>query len=176
MMSRLEAVTSLCAIFVAVVALGVAIYEAKVIRDHQEISVWPYLTFYSTSVAQLNGKPLPLAFYLKNNGVGPAKVKNVTYIYDNRRYENAREVFDIIFPNNKGGAYTTDTSVMKVVLPDKEHLLLGAFTNEEETKKFFSKGKEGKLDFEVCYCSLYDKCWLLHGTNEHKPVYSCEQN
>lgn len=175
MMSRLEAVTSLCAIFVAAIALAVAIYEAKVIRDHQELSVWPYLTFYSTSVAKLNDKPMPLAFYLKNDGIGPAKVKTVKYKFNGKEYKkNMKKIFNQILPKNKSGSLTTDTEVMSVMLPQKEHLLLGAYTSDKETQLFFKKAQEGQLEFEVCYCSLYEQCWLLHGKNEHKEVGECK--
>ena len=173
MMSKLEAVTSFCAIFVALIALAVAIYEAKVIRDHQELSVWPYLTFYSTSVAELNGKPLPLAFYLKNEGVGPAKVKYVKYFFDGKEYEGLDEVFKLILPDFKGGSLHTDYEVMKVMLPNKEHLLVGGFTSDQDTKRFFSEARSKKLNMEICYCSLYEQCWILHGKNEHKSVKRC---
>ena len=69
MSSKYEAISSFCAIFIAVIALGVAVYEAKVTRKHQEFSVWPHLIFYNTSVAQINNREMPLASYLKNNGI-----------------------------------------------------------------------------------------------------------
>lgn len=66
-----EIIASLSAIVVAVAALGVAIYEARVTREHQELSVWA-------------------------------------------------------------------------------------------------------ISIELCYCSLYKKCWLLHKKNQHKEVKNCK--
>lgn len=173
-MSRLEAVTSFCAIFVATIALAVAIFEAKVVREHQQLSVWPYLTFYSTSIAELNGKPLPLAMYLKNEGIGPAKVKYVKYFLEGKEYTESEEVFKQILPDYTEGSLHSDYEVMKVMLPNKEHLILGAFTRPQETKNFFEQVRAKKLNIEICYCSLYEQCWILHGKNEHKDVNRCD--
>jgi hypothetical protein len=176
-MKRIDIITSLCAIFIAVVALVVAIYEAKVTREYQETSVWPHLTFYSTSVAQIQERKMPIAFYLKNDGIGPALVKKISYKYLEKEINSIHEVFKKVFPDDKSNSLLTDKEVIKVMLPGKEHLLYGNFTSVETAYLFHEKvnlGQEGHFEIEVCYCSLYEKCWILQGLNEIRKVNNCD--
>ena len=172
MSSKYEAISSFCAIFIAVIALGVAVYEAKVTRKHQEFSVWPHLIFYNTSVAQIDNREMPLASYLKNNGIGPALIKKLKITYKNKEYPDMGRVFKEVFPDED--VIMSDKDIARVILPGKDVLLLGGFINSSQIKKYNQKIKEGNVKIEVCFCSLYKKCWEIKKNNENSLVPSCK--
>lgn len=171
MKSNYEMISSFCAIFVAVVALFVAIYQAKVTRDHQEISVWPYLDIYGTSVAKINDKDFPLAMYIRNEGIGPAMIKRFEITYKGKKHPHLGSVFKELFPEEP--AYSSDKSAFKVILPGKEMLLIAAAVDQKKIELFHKQLRSGDIKIDTCYCSLYEACWVIGEDNENVAVPSC---
>ena len=68
----LEQVTALSALVVAIVALGIALWEAATSRRHARLSVRPWIT-----IQHDDHSGAPFALVLKNQGLGPAKLISV---------------------------------------------------------------------------------------------------
>lgn len=175
-----EKITSISAVFLALIALAVAIYETRVTREYQELSVWPSLSVYSTSIAKIDDRDVPVAFYLKNSGIGPAIVKDIKYMYKKQEFEGMHELLVHIKPDAFNEHIRTDKAVIKVILPGEEKLLYGNFVDRSEANLYFQKLHRSDdlenllLDIRVCYCSLYNKCWELYGLNETRAISQCD--
>ena len=169
-----DKITSLSAIIVAVAAVFVAVYEANVIRDFQEISVWPHLSAYTTDIENKLPKT-NFSFWLKNDGIGPALVKNIQYIYKGKQYSDMAELSKAIFPEENIPSMKSDKSTLKVLLPGKEALLFAANFSESHREKYF-KSVVDHFDFKVCFCSLYKKCWQLDNRNNVNEVRHCKES
>lgn len=167
-----DRIASCSAIFIALVAMVVALYEARVTREHQEISVWPSLTWYSTSLAKVGDKYNNFGTYIKNDGIGPAIIKSVAYKYKGEEFESLADIIRKVLPEKKDTIYGTDKGVIRVVLPGKEVMLVTTnFTDEESAQ--FNKLARNQIEGEICYCSLYEKCWVLKNI-EPSPVKNCD--
>lgn len=68
---RVDRILSLSAIVTAVVAVAVSLYEARIDRAHQKVSVWPY-------VEQGNSLTFgqPYRRMVRNAGIGPARIRS----------------------------------------------------------------------------------------------------
>jgi len=168
-----DRVASCSAIFIALVAMVVAIYEARVTREHQEISVWPSLTSYTTSLAKVGDSYKNFGQYLKNDGIGPAVIKKISFTYDGVEYKNQRDIIKKILPQKKDPIIVTDKEVVRVILPGKKVLLVGTDFTPKEFKEFYEKA-QNRVSGEICYCSLYNSCWSLKDNNKAVPVQSCD--
>jgi hypothetical protein len=167
-----DRIASCSAIFIALLAMGAAIYEARVTREHQEISVWPSLTWYNTNLAKVGDRYNNYGTYLKNNGIGPAIIKKITLKYEDKEYANLGQILGKILPNKKD-IFSTDKSVVKVILPGREIMLVTTNFTKSEQMKFDELGRNN-IESEICYCSLYNTCWLLSG-DEHASIKNCDQ-
>lgn len=77
MESTLEAET-IIAIFIALLALGVTLWQLSVQRKHNRMSVKPYLVF--NRILLLESPQMTIE--LKNTGLGPAFIKDMTVYVD----------------------------------------------------------------------------------------------
>ena len=154
-----DRIASCSAIFIALLAMVVAVYEARVTRDYQEISVWPSLIQYNSSVPKVADKYMDFGTYIKNNGIGPAVVKKITYKYQGVEYEHLSKIVNLITKKEISKTIQADKMTIKVVLPGEERLLLALdFTEGSDHYAVFQSIASGQISKEFCYCSLYGQC------------------
>ena len=156
------------AVVVALASLAVALYEARTNREYQKVSVWPYV---SQSNAFVPGEPY--ARNIANLGVGPALVKSFQVIVDGKprrdwaevsRELTGRAVPELVYYSLHAGS---------VLLPDKTVTLV-RIPPGDAAQRFWEQAQTPRLSVRVCYCSLYDDCWLTDGrTDQPTPVSSC---
>jgi hypothetical protein len=165
-----DRIASCSAIFVAVIALGVAVYEARVTREHQEISVWPRLTLYNTDIAKVRDGYNNFGSYVKNDGIGPALIKKISFKFKGEEHLTLGSVLRKVLPQKKDLILSTDKKVIEVVLPGKEAMLVTTNLTTDERSILYQLRDDVSVEF--CYCSLYNSCWsLIDG--ETKKVNSC---
>jgi hypothetical protein len=76
-------VISICAVFIAALALIATFFQAHIGRKHNILSVKPHLTI-GHNVRQ-NGKPIE--YEITNNGLGPAIITYHAIVIDGREYD-----------------------------------------------------------------------------------------
>ena len=76
-------ITEICAVIVALVALFIALFEARSTRKHNRLSVKPYFVFRRDA----NGETLEGKLILENKGLGPAVVKRFVVQIDGKEIE-----------------------------------------------------------------------------------------
>lgn len=72
---------AVAALFVALLAMFATFWQAHIARSYSRISVRPHLDW---GVNRFPGKPV--AFFLVNNGLGPAIIKSFTLTLDGKSY------------------------------------------------------------------------------------------
>ena len=75
-------IVSASAIFISISTLVVLIYQTKIMRDQQRLSVMPYISLNS----QNSGTP-NYQIILKNDGIGPAFVESVNIVYQEKDFQ-----------------------------------------------------------------------------------------
>jgi len=163
-------VVALVAVAISLIGTLVSIYEARILRDQQSLltqqksaSLWPYvvavpnMTFSGDSSVELRMEVI-------NNGIGPAILGDVKYLYREEGYESYsihrpiqkeyKPIFDIQLTQN----YQLDSSVLQ---PGELALAFTLNMNliEPDSSISISNIIANKLSVEFCYCSVYGDCW-----------------
>lgn len=168
--SIVDRIVSGSAMFVALSSLAIALYEVRMMREHDRISVWPYVTMFNSDSGGI------YTFNVRNSGIGPALVRTFEIVVDGKPRRNWGEVIDAFGIDFKGAPSSYSSFGKGVVL------LPGARTSILQigagpVGEAFHRAAAKRLDARTCYCSLYEQCWLLDGakSQEPQPVRACTE-
>lgn len=79
-----EFVVAWASAVIALLALGVAVWQGHLMRQHNRFSLRPHLAFRETISATNNPQ---FVLELQNNGIGPAIIKEIQVLLDEKRLE-----------------------------------------------------------------------------------------
>lgn len=160
---RFETVGSISAIVVAVGSLFVALDEAKSVRRQQAASVLPIMVFatpYSTEEDDLSFR-----IDLANVGVGPAFIDHATLKWMGDEIESFEDLRWIIDEQaGENAQYWTNGLEGRIYGGDTDGLLFEVRWDQYDAKtrqaaQDVSQSLWSHLEVDVCYCSVYDRCW-----------------
>ena len=161
-----DRILSISAMVSALAAVAVSVYEARIDRAHQRVSVWPYVTEYNSLVP---GEPYRRS--VENVGIGPALIRAFQVRVDgepsrtwNETVERLTGLKDANFVYSTFGAGT-------VLLPGTTRTLL-TIPPGDTALRFWKEMQTGRVSMSICYCSLYEECWLTRG-REPEPMTTC---
>jgi hypothetical protein len=166
-------VTSLLALAVSIFALAIGAWQTRLMQSQARASVWPHLSIgytYNSRVDE-NG----FIWNVDNNGVGPARIENVTVTLDRKPMKNWHEVLAAL--GFREEIRTSTTSFSGDVIPpslNRETAIAAIRVNQAEAAAAF-KAAVDRFTIDVCYCSVYDDCWVAHWSMPKvDPVARCE--
>ena len=146
---------SITAIALSLLALVVSIFEVAAVRREQRIQAWPFIEV--ATVYNADGFTLRAT----NKGIGPARIRGLEFQLDEQPMESldaliaaAVEPQDVFSYE----LYRSSNPRRSVMSPDKS-VDLFAVPWEPRTRKF-QQSISKRLDIRICYCSVYDECWL----------------
>ncbi len=171
-----EMVVALGATFVSLCALTVSIIETNIMyeqssimyeqrieeRTYQRASVWPNLAFMPSRDNNLH------SISLVNNGVGPAIIKSFNISVDGTVFGSWEQAIISMYGSTnvlKQSYGIVDGSVYPA---GKSTVLMTV-----NSKDFFSHASELKVS--VCYCSVYEDCWIQNGLGIGSKVEQCSK-
>lgn len=171
--SNHQALTAVGAMVVGLAALYVAWDQARVMRAQQHGAVVPVLQI--DGFIQTRSERRDLGLRIVNNGVGPAMIESVNLIRDGE----SRMGFDELIALMPEGFDRSWSSVNgRALAPGGE---------VEPATFIWARGELGEAELaalldewslwtvEVCYCSVFDRCWTTTSDNEMRvPVSSCQ--
>ena len=141
-----------------------------------QASTWPYVTI-SDSNGDQKGRLL-YRIELHNSGVGPAKIKSISFWYDGRWQADALTMSRTIAAEagvTAKGVVSSDTGGVVPARETIELLQTLPATTTPQTIAALSHARD-RLDVRVCYCSLFDDCWTTTYSGERpepRPVKVC---
>lgn len=158
----LDRVLSGAAMFVALSSLAIAVYEASMTRQHDKISVWPYVSAFNSDSGGV------YTYNVRNVGLGPALVRSFQVSVDGKRRANWGEVVDALGLDPRGtpNAYTS-FGRGTVLLPAARVAILQVGPGPAAAP--FHKAFGQHVRVRVCYCSLYDDCWVFDDARQQEP-------
>lgn len=147
--------TSIAAVLIALCALMLSVYEGYNSRQHQRLSVRPYVRFsfyYDNKGAH---------FTLDNWGLGPAQLQWFQISVDNKPRKSWREVIRAL---GMGDNVNFEQSIpaMGVMMPPssigKPVKILSVPTGK--SKELLIRNFN-RVKLEACYSSLYNEYWIV---------------
>ena len=158
-----QTLMAISAIIVSLCALGVSVYQAKIMRETQKATVWPFIEILPSNTQEGSS----LGIY--NKGTGPALIKAVTVSHENQYFKNWDAVFDQAL-DDETVKYTWSTVYGRVLAPND--VVNAIYLNREDAMRVGAI--LGAFSFEICYCSVYDDCWTTNLSRQTKTAASCE--
>ena len=156
-----EMLVGLSAVLVSLVALVVGVYSAYVDREFARASVWPSLLLAQSYNSER------FSYLLLNQGTGPAIIKYA-------RLESNGKVFkvwaDWLEDEGFANAPFSQSHIGGGVVRAGQQVV--AFSTEDMgLKAHLSEGAQNSL--KVCYCSVFDDCWVVDGFDAQTEVDAC---
>ena len=143
------------AFFVSVTTLGVYLYQARMMREQQHVSVWPFVEATYSNVEDYH-------IAVKNKGVGPAIIRKVEMVRDGKVVaDNPAFVAAVLGPNAKL-EYQNSTLDGRVLAPGEE-IVLFRVPDLQAGRAFQAQQRTHRFDLRVTYCSIYGDCWESNG-------------
>jgi hypothetical protein len=165
----LDLTLALCAMFVSVVSLIVAVHHGAIMDRLVAANSWPFLT-YHTNNQDAQGKPR-IALMVVNAGVGPARVETFEVWWQGQPVASADELLSrCCMLRPKGGLEPSDVRALGlslgIVAPavlragDSQDIL--SIERTEANADLWQRLDTARLNLRMraCYCSVFDECWV----------------
>lgn len=156
--NKAEMLIAICAVLTSVIALFVAWDQGRVMRAQQHGAVYP--------VVQVEGfvsstpDVASMGIRLSNSGVGPALIERVSMLENGKRLDSLAAYVDRFPP---GYAHSWSSVIGRAVAPgDTVEPLRADWPRDKVTAAQLNAvaTEWSQLDMEVCYCSVFERCWI----------------
>jgi hypothetical protein len=158
---------SYLAIVVATVAAFAAIYEARINREHQAISVWPYLQMWpGISVEESASRDeSAFTFHIANKGVGPAIIEDLKLTFKGKPYQGWHSLLIAVARASdlEGNLHLSEAGIEPGEVIEAGEIRWLIESKNRPLAHAMSKAiyADKSISYAVCYCSLYEECWEL---------------
>lgn len=144
----------MAAIVVSVMTMFVYIYQAKIMREQQYTAVWPYLEWMMST-----GQGFSIR--VMNKGVGPAIIKSTSFKLDGKPVNGVNELLIGLFGNIDSLSRSEEEINNRVIAPGEQLEIFNIFDGPATRK--IDKSIYTRIEYEICYCSIYEECWTSVG-------------
>lgn len=161
--------------FALSLVLAYATYvQADATRKMQQSGAWPYIS-YGTSDVTDEGVD-EISFVLGNDGVGPARLKQLEFIYDGKPMETPRKFLQACCGDTRQSPTPFMSSNFETVLRPGENIAFIRLTKQPDNTAVWDRleVERWKVAIRACYCSVFDDCWVLDSRKaDPDPVKNC---
>lgn len=154
------------AVVIAVASLAITLYEARATREHDRMSVWPRLAQETSDSGGRYDRAIT------NVGLGPAIIRSFELRLDDTVQHSWGPVVNaLVAPASAPGYFFSAVGPGTVILPGRT---LHVLTLIAGTLSSAAAAQDHRLASRLCYCSLYDECWVSTTARaEPAPVSGC---
>src|SRR5699024_1197021 len=160
-----QTMIGLPAALLSVCGLFISFYEASIMRENQRASVWPHVQVVPS--IDRDGTSKSIEIFTENAGVGPAKIEAAKLSYNGNIISSWSSLMEKM-GGNMADINPTISAINGRVLPvnsNRESLFyLEADSTEKNEQelilKLSQKILDGEINVSVCYCSVFEKCWI----------------
>ena len=154
-----EMLVGVSAVFIGVCALVVSLYETTLMREEQRSAVLPLLELsrsYYTKSGDETRTNWRLSLHADNVGIGPARIHDFVVTIDGKPYTTWRSAFRALLGSDVPISYGQSTINGRTIPPDRSVKMFD-LSNTELVVPIVAEFE--RLDFEACFCSVFDECW-----------------
>jgi len=152
-----EMVVAFSALLISIITAVVSVYSAYIDRAYARASVWPRLEL-AKSFGSKNFELL-----ITNSGTGPALIKYAKIEYDGKTIKKWLDIPNI--PN------FTQSTINTRILSSQNTIKPIVYSGERKSD-FLNIDKS--LAITLCYCSIYNECWVTNKNNNPQEAESCD--
>jgi len=161
--------------FVISLALAYATFvQADATRKIQQSESWPYISYGTSNISDEGVEEI--SFMLGNDGVGPARMKQLEFIYNGRPMKNPRKFLQLCCGDSPQQPTAFMSSNFESVLRPGETTRFIRLVKQSENTAVWDRlnAERWKVAIRACYCSIFDECWVLDSRiADPQPVKNC---
>lgn len=170
-----EMMVGVSAVVIGVCALFVSIYEASLMREEQRSAVMPMLELgrsFNIDRTDDDEDRTRLSLHAENVGIGPARILDFRVTVDGVPHSTWGEAMQALLREDQSLSYGQSTINGRTIPPERSVKMFD-LGNTELAPRLIDEFD--RLDFEACYCSIFDECWTTtySGFGTATPVESC---
>jgi hypothetical protein len=188
-----DLVISGCALLISAISIFMAYHTGQTMEKLVHANSWPFLELGSSN--RLEGRKV-VAFEIENAGIGPARIHDFDFLVDGKTVDKNNRSWSLStmleaccakelavdLAKVKGnwaavrGDDFTSTILHTFLAPGKKAMPLAWPETEVNATLWeaFNQARFGRITMRVCYCSVFDECWIAEiGKFPPKPVDSC---
>lgn len=170
-----EIILSVFAILIAAISLWIAIDTEITNRQLVAEAAWPFVRIYY-SARSPDGQPM-LSLNVSNAGIGPAKIETLEAFWKGKPYRSSANLLNACCgfgvgqsggPSDTSHALST-SEVAGTVLRAGDMVSIIRYVPTANNATLYSAfgAARSKIAFRICYCSVFDECWLGSGYTVH---------
>ncbi|MCL1077923.1 hypothetical protein D5R81_05325 [Parashewanella spongiae] len=154
-----EMIVAMSALVMTLVTTTVSVYSAYIDRSYARASVWPRLQIYRSY------GDTHFSYGVNNPGNGPSIIKYAKVTYQSKPISRWNDIPE--FPQH------IQSHLGQLILAAQDKLVpMTSLRNKpKDNEKFLEIDKS--VEIELCYCSIYNECWLVNRANNPKSIKSC---
>lgn len=167
---------SIAALAISALALAVGAWQTRLMQTQARASVWPYVVI-GYNYGDSGDRP-GFDLHVENNGVGPAIVRSVQVRLDDKPVRHWTDVMgDLV---GHGITVRADFAGLSgsVIPPstNRQTAISAVYISDAAVAKTFYEAVD-RLAVDICYCSIYDDCWIAHWQSRRsEPVAACHES
>lgn len=151
-----EMLIAFSALLVSLVTAVISVYSASIDRAYARAAIWPRLELHYSYYKD------NFSYVVTNSGNGPALVQYAIVKYQSKPIKQWSDL-----PEIPG---VTIEAMGKRILSSQQRIKPLSYVGESPEKMY---ELASEMSIELCYCSIYDECWLLNENNETVPINRC---
>lgn len=151
-----EMIVALSALLIGIVTAFTSIYSAYVDREYARASVWPRLEVFRSFNSN------SFSYGVSNNGTGPALIKYAKIRYGSKYIKTWEEI--------KTFQDIRQSHISNRTLSPQKSITPVSYKGENATALAEA---DGSISIELCYCSIYEECWVINRNNRPTAVEAC---
>lgn len=154
-----EMLVGVSAVFIGVCALVVSLYETQLMREEQRSSVLPIVELARSHYTKADSpEKWRLSLHIENVGIGPALVRDFRVTVDGEPHPTWASAIKALLGEGVPISYGQSTINGRTV-PAERMITMFDLSNIEISTSIVAEMDDGRLNFEACYCSVFDECW-----------------
>jgi hypothetical protein len=116
-------------------------------------------------------------FTVANSGIGPAKIRSVRIAVDGKPQGRWAEVFQSLIGSSdvRFGSSTLGGRVIRAGEIVNVVTLIGEPAQRLEESLANSADRSGRIGMRICYCSVFDQCWMTKDDGKLSEPESVEE-
>lgn len=161
-----DMIIALSALLVSFVATFVGVYSAWMERSYARASLWPRVEISRS--ANFNR----FVYTVENSGTGPAIIQQASVSLNGKYYQTWGQWLADAYKEKTG--YSQSHMGSGVMESGEQMSALMIKESYGGNRKIIDKLlKKDALDITICYCSVFEECWMVDRRNLPKEVNAC---
>lgn len=148
-----EFIVALSAIVVSIMTMFVYVYQAKIMREQQHSSVWPYVEWDM----EISNEEFEVTVI--NKGVGPAIIRSTSLKFDGQPVAPLEYLRKVV--GNMDSMYSYHATIDQRVLAAGEKMTMVRGAGNFQGR--ISSNVYDRTSYEICFCNIYGECWTSTG-------------